>query len=632
MRVMRNYLLLGVGAASMTAWALRVHSAPSIDLDSPIYSLQMHIHGSLSEGRGRMINHAERNRELGIDVLWWSDHGGMTNPMMESELRAMSFDFEAGALFIPRTGQVPPHGFVPMGPLDFATASLIDTTAAAGNFCMAIEAMDGAVPDSARFDGHEYLLDSHHAVRSFFQDIEVRFSARLLEPPVPGRTFGVECALSKDLDGRTMRIVFLSTDCPLPEDEAHVAYARMPLLSTEGWTQITLPVSDIGRQRFAYGRDLGYHEANLGWRVTEDGYSGVLIDDYMWDISGLERDDLLSTQQSFLDSLPEAEPLHLVGYETAGSRLVLGGINPHHINVFARNGIPKLPDYTHPRYDPEEFPANLVSWAHGHGYVLSYNHLFGPFESISYHSEATRDSIRDALVAADGYGCDLLEVGYDQRGRPIEDHVNAWDRLLQNDAFLTGTGVSDHHETRPWYGSKNRFVTWVRPQKLGPRQLLNELQRGRAAFGDPHIVGGEAFVALLDPIRRFEMGDIVLTEWTEAEIRVVGEFDGAEMSLALITVHAGHNDTTTVGVTGPERFNSILPVEISDRCHVRVELYDPLLGKPRLFSNPIHFRREAPAAGRPGTARRRIVDLRLAGRSGPPHAPGSGDSFAVTRP
>ncbi|MCA9309860.1 MAG: hypothetical protein KDA21_01560, partial [Phycisphaerales bacterium] len=38
------------------------------------YSVQMHIHGSMSEGTGSMETQTWEARNAGVDVLWWSDH------------------------------------------------------------------------------------------------------------------------------------------------------------------------------------------------------------------------------------------------------------------------------------------------------------------------------------------------------------------------------------------------------------------------------------------------------------------------------------------------------------------------------------------------------------------------------
>ncbi len=38
------------------------------------YSVQMHLHGSMSEGSGSMRGANVQARKLGLDVLWWTDH------------------------------------------------------------------------------------------------------------------------------------------------------------------------------------------------------------------------------------------------------------------------------------------------------------------------------------------------------------------------------------------------------------------------------------------------------------------------------------------------------------------------------------------------------------------------------
>jgi len=48
-------------------------SAPKLKTEKP-YSVQMHVHGSFSEGAGSVDSHSYEASDLGLDVLWWSDH------------------------------------------------------------------------------------------------------------------------------------------------------------------------------------------------------------------------------------------------------------------------------------------------------------------------------------------------------------------------------------------------------------------------------------------------------------------------------------------------------------------------------------------------------------------------------
>ena len=38
------------------------------------FSVQLHVHGSFSEGVGSIDSHSHEARDVGVDVIWWSDH------------------------------------------------------------------------------------------------------------------------------------------------------------------------------------------------------------------------------------------------------------------------------------------------------------------------------------------------------------------------------------------------------------------------------------------------------------------------------------------------------------------------------------------------------------------------------
>ncbi|MHC4837829.1 MAG: hypothetical protein ACYTF3_06545, partial [Planctomycetota bacterium] len=63
--------LVAVGLGAWTAGG----STPG----SP-YLLQLHMHGSLSEGSGTMANHIRQAELHGYDGIWWTDHAGRQNP------------------------------------------------------------------------------------------------------------------------------------------------------------------------------------------------------------------------------------------------------------------------------------------------------------------------------------------------------------------------------------------------------------------------------------------------------------------------------------------------------------------------------------------------------------------------
>ena len=57
-------------------------------------SVQLHLHGSLSECTGTMLHHTREAERVGVDVLWWSDHSSM----IAMAARTGGFDFDGGEL------------------------------------------------------------------------------------------------------------------------------------------------------------------------------------------------------------------------------------------------------------------------------------------------------------------------------------------------------------------------------------------------------------------------------------------------------------------------------------------------------------------------------------------------------
>ena len=569
--------------------------------------VQMHIHGTLSEGRGRMVDHAIRAREAGVDVMWWSDHEEMSYHL-EEEKELLRFDFEEGELEVPPTESMPGRGWqaVPGG---FASAAIVDTASSQGARCMAVVGVDGAEGGEA-FGGVTYYSQSNAVLRSFMRDIEIQFDARLEGEAVVGRDFAVHCLLSMNERQQNIVIAFLATDDPLPADTPPLYYRRLPALSSHGWTRLRVPLTEEGRMAMPYGEDLNLRSVSLGWFVNEPGYSSVLVDDFEILMTGPEREELLEAEFEFLQALPEESPTHFVGYETGGGKGYESEIT-HHINVFSEREIPRLPNYLSPHFDPEEWPTNLSTWAHRNGYVTSFNHLFST--ALVKISEGEARLRLDSLMANGGYGCDLLEVGYPFRGRAIEEILGAWDELLRTDAFLTGIGTSDVHHTFDWDETPNRFVSYLQLPRVTPANILDELLHGRASFGDPLEVGADAFVELSDGEALFETGDVVVSHFRRRSVRCQGHTGLSGMTLAWITVHEDSADTAEVVFSKAGDFDADHEIRISDRCHVRVELRAPESGSLLLASNPVHFRREVPSRSLPGLRERNIVDLRRLG-------------------
>src|SRR2546422_967028 len=80
--------------SALLALAAAGVSPPAVPAADNIYSVQMHIHGSASEGTGTWYTHTIANQRAGVNVLWWSDHD---DRLAYYEMQyADRFDFESG--------------------------------------------------------------------------------------------------------------------------------------------------------------------------------------------------------------------------------------------------------------------------------------------------------------------------------------------------------------------------------------------------------------------------------------------------------------------------------------------------------------------------------------------------------
>jgi hypothetical protein len=59
---------------TVVAWRGGLAQVRGASREPSWYSVQMHVHGSFSEGLGSIDSHSYEASELGVDAIWWSDH------------------------------------------------------------------------------------------------------------------------------------------------------------------------------------------------------------------------------------------------------------------------------------------------------------------------------------------------------------------------------------------------------------------------------------------------------------------------------------------------------------------------------------------------------------------------------
>lgn len=445
----------------------------------PPLSMQLHLHGSLSECNATMAYHTWQAETYAVDVLWWSDHDNMlsmTNKMS-------GFDFDCGDVICDAetpTGQTS-AGFYEIED-DLETSSS--------------EVREGG-PSG---EGYAWHLSGQSAATEQWQHVLHSFNAPTIKshqmPLMADVTFGVwvnlaqevqedwqlriTALLSYGLDERPNTITVFAGGDDLT-DQTTASSLFVPLeadLHPGAWTELLLPLTDMAVGHFDEGDDLAALAYLVELYSRRGAEAAVAIDDlsFRWTRSG---DDLWQYQKQVLaDRYSDGDVTHFVGQEISHIE------DWRHINPFGEADVPLL-DYPVQGLVP---PLDAVEHVHAHGSIAQCNHPFGS-AFVLEHEGADADELTESLaqqwIELGAYGCETVEVGYPERVVDLQHHLRFWDLLGLADLRLTGTGVNDHHWATDWLEFSNPFLTWVFLDQPSRQGIADALEQGRAFFGDP---------------------------------------------------------------------------------------------------------------------------------------------------
>lgn len=619
--------------------------APPADAAAPErpWSVQLHLHGSYSEGVGSIDSHSWEAADVGADVLWWSDH----DFRIDSYRHPSTFGFEDWTEPIDRGEPWKEIDWLPRGRADDREEDAgparkglrrqpLRSLAGGDGAIVADRADEGsrslrvrAIGDGPDFAGHLYPLKASRSTfkRPLGSDVSLGISV------FPEKTGGdargiVEIGLSEhaprgDLPmvEHTLRYVLGPGSTPLRRVGA-VAEAGIAV-EPGRWNRLVLPVARDAAAAFPGVRpgDDSMGSIALGVETRSGAEASVLFDRLRIE-QRLSGPAAWKRQVEVIDDVARGYP-GLV--ELQGSEISYAS---HHLNefsldtgpvdyddVFARVADRRARD---PKLDPADEVARIVvERVHAKGGLVSYNHMFGaPMAGRARLVE--RDETLAAMVRNRLHGADVLEVGYrDRGGHDLADHVGVWDDLAAHGIFPVGVGVSDSHggSRQRWRGSPNNFVTWILAPAPTRRDLLEGLRAGRAFFGDVTLFDGSLDMS---SDRGFRMGQIVVTDRPRAAISI--RASGLAKGDVLRAVDGGAGATIPVDASD---FSAKREVEIApERATVfRVEV-DSRDGTAKVLGNPIVFVRRAPEGGLPparagfdvgGLVARRLPGFRLDG-------------------
>ena len=564
-------------------------------------SMAMHIHASFSEGSGSMESHLRQAANTGIDVIWWSEHD---HRMSARDYRkAVHFDGlaerENGKDWV---WQPSTEGWLTAKAGRFVTSPASSGSSHAPS-SLHLEATGGGVSwASHRYEGQA----QNDLIRTSLdgQTIEIDvypmdtgynayLALRLVTSHRPARA-----GLSA---GRYELCYRVGGPAAAGSKSASGRVGTITLAAPRGqWTTLRLnPAADIARLWSGVdGRD-----ASL-YKLFVEAVSRRKV------IAKGNFDHLRFTRANKWGNAPlntQAELMGIYAPRFPGVKqrqaLELSGLHPH---MGWYGGSLSLPSYS-----SSSSAAALVDLVHDSGGIASYNHPFGTGKTVA--SSGVQDSRRREL-AADlvrnrALGCDLLEVGYRQRGGvDMARHAELWDVCSRNALFLTGTGVSDDHTGTNWLSQRHNFVTWAWAADTSTSALLAALRGGRAYFGDPARFRGQLDLRVGGSA---PMGSVTVSSALQRSLRVTAT---GIPSGGRVEVVRGLADIAGPGSPDPVNDTTAFPkslfgsgyvdttVDTSRPRYVRAVVRDAS-GVVVALSNPVWLLREWPPGGIPAARR-----------------------------
>ncbi len=543
------------------------------------YSVQMHLHGSMSEGPGSMRGANVQARKLGLDVLWWSDHDWR----VAYHTYAAGFDFESEGLAserpIPYPRSVAPElvkgqkmeiTLTPHeqnGKVTETVARISPERASQGAHSLEVAAAGGAAEGG--FQGYFQTIDAtrKRLKRSLASGVKLHISI-YPEIEVDKKTMaGVRIDLSQQPpEMRSGAIVYVLTGLSEAELKAletpHLRYVKLDFRLHQ-WNQYTLDPSGDARRLGLGGEDNALVAASFGV-LTTGQRARAFFDDYRIE-HGLAGEQLRAAARRMAAALEqEFGVANYVGQEFSYQA---------HLNPFG--DVPMIDYAKHPL---GLSAAETVDFVHRHGGVVSLNHYVGGSAGGGdAAAKAAFDKRMDAMIGARAFGADLME----SNPRNLAAFLRVWDALSAKSVRVIATGVSDSHSSTGGWFTGNNWVSWIWARSRSIKDLVEGLRSGNVYFGDPVKFQGRLS---LTAEGGHGMGRVVETSQPAVTVRIA--VAGLQPGARIRTVAGGRYGKEFVAGVGD--FEGQVEVDTTRPTFFRVETY-LATGEPLVMSNPVYF-------------------------------------------
>ena len=594
-------IFLAFAAMGALAWTSVQQSTPDATEELQPYSMQLHLHASMSEGGGSMRGANVWAKDANVDILWWTDHDWRVS----YHTYISGFGFEADDLV--STGDVPytdrarrqlkrleqdnPRSSSGYYRAEFALqpsssngsfmkaqATMSQDRAIEGTRSLMLHAASG---HSGNFSDLYYTLavSRRRDIRSLASNVRLHISIYPDSDVTEHTIYGLDVTLSQQPPSHdTVHLRYVLTnlsDLKLAAmNTPTLRYVKLPY-TPDAWNTFDL---NITRDAATYGlggadNSLSHVSFGMELRQTE---GKVYFDDYRisHDIQGPQ---LLSRAREMAVSLTqEFGIVNYIGQEFSYQA---------HLNGLG-DAVPML--------DYDQFPLGLDHQATS-DFIQKYdgvsmlNHIYGTSRPPKNRNVLDPVGVRnwedeqvERLTASRVFGADMLEVGYPIRVLPFASHLRVWDAVSTREIYVTGTGTSDtHSNSANGWTMGNNFVTWVWSKSKSQADLMEGMRLGRCYFGDPAQFQGALEITTPEG---YTMGQIVVTNQSshQVNLNLSGLMEGA-------TVRAVVNgDIAEEWTATGTMMRRTLDIRTTSPTYVRLGVYRPD-GKPLVFSNPLYF-------------------------------------------